>query len=73
LNIAGCANKARGQNTQLTIPASLRDCYGNEDLYSRHNRLPMTMTTLIELIRKVEQYKGAFFDVRTLSVALLHR
>jgi hypothetical protein len=33
----------------------------------------MTMTTLIELIRKVELYKGAYFDLRTLSVALLHR
>ena len=33
----------------------------------------MTMTTLIELIRKVEQYKETYFDVRTLSVALLHR
>jgi hypothetical protein len=30
------------------------------------------MTTLIELIRKVELYKGAYFDLRTLSVALLH-
>ncbi|XP_021942091.1 uncharacterized protein LOC110841101 [Zootermopsis nevadensis] len=57
----------------MTIPASLRDCYGNEDLYSRNKRLPMTMATLIELIRKVELYKGAYFDLRTLSVTLLHR
>lgn len=71
--LAGCADKARGQTTQLTIPEWLRACYGNEDLYLRHNRLPMTMTTLIELIRKVEMYRGAYFDARTLSVALLHR
>lgn len=71
--LAGFADKARGQNTQLIIPEWLRDCYGKEDLYLRHNRLPMTMTTLIELIRKVEMYRGAYFDVRTLSVALLHR
>jgi len=71
--LAGCADKARGQNTYLTIPEWLRNCYGNEDLYLRHNRLPMTMTTLIELIRKVEMHRGAYFDARTLSVALLHR
>jgi hypothetical protein len=72
--ISGCAVETHGQeNTGLTIPASLRDCYGNADLYSRNKRLPMTMTTLIELIRKVELYKGAYFDLRTLSVALLHR
>lgn len=72
--LAGCAVETHGQeNTGLTIPASLRDCYGNADLYSRNKRLPMTMTTLIELIRKVELYKGAYFDLRTLSVALLHR
>ncbi|XP_021940956.1 uncharacterized protein LOC110840320 [Zootermopsis nevadensis] len=68
------AGHAGGQeNTGMTIPASLRDCYGNEDLYSRNKRLPMTMATLIELIRKVELYKGAYFDLRTLSVTLLHR
>lgn len=72
--LAGCADKTGGQdNTGLTIPGSLRDCYGDEELYSRNKRLPMTMTMLIELIRKVEMYKGTYFDLRTLSVALLHR
>jgi hypothetical protein len=61
------------ENSALAIPPSLRDCYGNADLYSRSRRLPMTMATLIELIRKVELYRGAYFDLRTLSVALLHR
>lgn len=72
--LAGCGDRASGQeNTGLTIPESLRKCYEHEELYSRNNRLPMTMTTLIELIRKVELYKGAYFDLRTLSLALLYR
>jgi hypothetical protein len=72
--ISGSAHQTVGQeNTAMTIPESLRDCYGNADLYSRSKRLPMTMTTLIELIRKVELYKGAYFDLRTLTVTLLHR
>ncbi|XP_069678590.1 uncharacterized protein [Periplaneta americana] len=61
------------ENAGMTIPMSLRDCYGNPDLYSRDKRLPMTMSTFIELIRKVELYKGAYLDLRTLSIALLHR
>ena len=57
----------------MTIPESLKDCYKNPELYARDKRLPMTMTTLIQLIRKVELYKGSYFDMRGLSISLLHR
>lgn len=61
------------ENAQTRIPNSLRECYDNKDLYERDNRLPATINTLIELIRKIEDSPNFTQDIRHVAVSLLHR
>nr|XP_032293145.1 uncharacterized protein LOC6627116 isoform X2 [Drosophila virilis] len=64
------------ENAQLQIPPSLIECYNTSYFMNRDNRLPSNMDTLISLIEKVEQSyvaTGYQVDIRTVSVALLHR
>lgn len=61
------------ENTQTRIPNSLAECYENPDIVNRDNRLPLTMNTLIELIRKVEDSPGFMQDIRQLATSLVHR
>lgn len=68
------AAAARGQeNAQTRIPDSLIECYTNPEIYERDNRLPATMNTLIDLIRKVEDAPGYSQDIRQVATSLLHR
>ncbi|XP_046990463.1 uncharacterized protein LOC124595663 [Schistocerca americana] len=64
LLISSCAVFARN------IPSNLIDCYTNQTLMERDNRLPATLTTLIDIIRKLELLHNS--DVRVLSTALLN-
>ncbi|XP_031629930.1 uncharacterized protein LOC116345041 [Contarinia nasturtii] len=61
------------ENAQTRIPNSLAECYENAEIYERDNRLPATIDTLIELIRKIEDSPDYTQDIRQVSVALLHR
>ncbi|XP_055855905.1 uncharacterized protein LOC129919096 isoform X2 [Episyrphus balteatus] len=61
------------ENAQLQIPPSLVECYNTSYYMNRDNRLPSTINTLIDLIRKVENSPDFNLDARQLSVALLHR
>lgn len=68
------AGVARGQeNAQTRIPDSLIECYASSEIYERDNRLPATMNTLIDLIRKVEDAPGYSQDIRQVATSLLHR
>lgn len=61
------------ENAQTRIPASLAECYENAAIYERDNRLPATINTLIELIRKVEDSPGYTQDLRQVATSILHR
>lgn len=61
------------ENAQTRIPKSLTECYENPEIYERDNRLPATMSTLIELIRKIEDVPEFSSDVRTVVINLVHR
>lgn len=62
------------ENAQTRIPYSLQECYENRDIYERDNRLPATINTLIELIRKVEYSTENYSnDIKETAVSILHR
>lgn len=61
------------ENAQTRIPASLAECYENPDIYERDNRLPSTINTLIELIRKIEDSPNYTQDLRQVATSILHR
>lgn len=61
------------ENAQPHIPRSLIECYENPNIYERDNRLPATVNTLIELIRKVEYSNDYNRDIKEVAVSLLHR
>uniref|UniRef100_A0A6M2DZA1 VWFA domain-containing protein n=1 Tax=Xenopsylla cheopis TaxID=163159 RepID=A0A6M2DZA1_XENCH len=61
------------ENIQRRVPDSLLECYINPELLDRDNRLPTTLTTLIDLIRKVENYEQSRLSLRELTVELLYR
>lgn len=61
------------ENAQTRIPNSLTECYQNPEIYERDNRLPATMSTLIELIRKIENVPEFTTDIKHVVVSLLHR
>ncbi|KAK9507939.1 hypothetical protein O3M35_007695 [Rhynocoris fuscipes] len=52
------------------IPPSLLECYNSTYITTRDNLLPMTVNTLIALVRKLEESVPSM-DVRTMSRALL--
>lgn len=60
------------ENAQTRIPNSLVECY-DPVIYQRDNRLPATVNTLIELIRKVEYSNDYNRDIKEIAVSLLHR
>lgn len=60
------------ENAQTRIPNSLVECY-DPVIYQRDNRLPATINTLIELIRKVEYSTDYNRDIKEIAVSLLHR
>lgn len=71
--IALAAHIVLGQeNAQTRIPNSLVECY-DPVIYQRDNRLPATINTLIELIRKVEYSNDYNRDIKEIAVSLLHR
>lgn len=61
------------ENAQTRIAPSLTECYQDNLIFERDNRLPMTANMLIELIRKVEDSPDYSGDIRQLSVQLIHR
>ncbi|XP_015437346.1 PREDICTED: uncharacterized protein LOC107192569, partial [Dufourea novaeangliae] len=61
------------ENAVRNLSPSLRECYENKFLLQRDNRLPHTLNTFISILRKIENTEGLNMDLRTLSVALLHR
>lgn len=61
------------ENAQTRIPVSLAECYENPAIYERDNRLPATINTLIELIRKIEDSPGYTQDLRQVATSILHR
>lgn len=61
------------ENAQTRIPISLAECYENPAIYERDNRLPATINTLIELIRKIEDTPGYTQDLRQVVTSILHR
>jgi hypothetical protein len=63
----------RVENAQRRVAPALEECYRNRQLFERDNRVPMTINTLIELIRKVEDTPNFNMDIRQLAVALVHR
>lgn len=64
----------RGQeNAQTRIPTSLLECYENLNIFERDNRLPMTINTLIAILRKVEDSPDQSEDLRQFSSSVIHR
>lgn len=61
------------ENAQTRIPNSLTECYENPEIYERDYRLPATMSTIIELIRKIEDTPEFSSDIRKVVISLLHR
>lgn len=63
------------ENSLKKIPPSLLECYNNSRLLDRENRLPHTIDTLIEILRKIEQHQNYYntMDLTTFTVAILHK
>lgn len=61
------------ENAHKNLLPFLRECYENKYLLERDNRLPYTLDTFIAILRKIENTEGLNMDLRSLSVALLHR
>jgi len=57
---------------QAVIPANLLNCYRNTSLQTRENLPPMTLNTLLAIVRKLESQPGNFLDMRTLSTQILN-
>lgn len=60
------------ENAQTRIPNSLIECYANPEIYERDFRLPATINTLIDLIRKIEENPD-YQDIHRVAVGVLHR
>ena len=60
------------ENAQTYIPESLIECYKNSSLRNPENRLPMTIETFIDLVRKVESFQKGTEDVSSLATSMLH-
>lgn len=61
------------ENAQPRVAPGIVECYRRADLFERDNRLPMTPSMLIELIRKVEDAPGSNQGIRQIATGLLHR
>lgn len=73
LLIMGSLGVHAQENAVRALPTSLLECYENNYLLQRENRLPHTMNTFIAILRKIENVDGLNMDLRSLSIALLHR
>ncbi|XP_046481630.1 uncharacterized protein [Neodiprion pinetum] len=73
LTLVYLAGIAAQENAARNIPASLLECYNTTAMLVKDDRLPHSMPALIALIRKIENTAGLNMDLRTLSIALLHR
>lgn len=60
-------------NAQPRIAGHLQECYRRRDIFERDNRLPMTPTMLIEILRKVEDTPGFALNIQQFATSLLHR
>lgn len=60
------------QTAMSSVAPDLRECYMNGSLLDRNNLPPATMPVLIDIIRKIEDDPNNVFDLRQLSVLLLH-
>lgn len=61
------------ENAQTRIARSIEECYREPSLLQRDNRLPMTIQTLIDLIRRVEDTPNFNNDIRHVATNLIHR
>lgn len=61
------------ENASRNVPSSLLECYNTTEMLNKDNRLPHNLPSLIAIIRKIENTAGLNMDLRTLSLALLHR
>lgn len=73
--LLGINTITNGQDTAQSraIPRFLLDCYREPNILQRDNRLPMTINTLIELIKKVEETPGLNMGLQDIAVSLIHR
>ncbi|XP_063219801.1 uncharacterized protein LOC134529535 [Bacillus rossius redtenbacheri] len=75
--IAACCwlSGATGQeNAMPRLPDSLLECYNASGLYNKENLLPMTITTLLDIVRKVETSEdGRNMNLLALTTSILHR
>lgn len=60
------------ENAQTRVAPSLEECYRIQGIFERDNRLPMTVNTLIELIRKVEDSMNSP-NIQQVAISLVHR
>lgn len=60
-------------NAQHRVAPALQECYRRRDIFERDNRLPMTPSMLIELIRKAEDSPGFTLNIQQFTTSLLHR
>lgn len=83
LEILGLFRKVENVKTTLfwilvhrgngSLSSALYECYQNTYSLQQENLLPHDMYTLIEILRKVENSELFSMDLRSMSVALLHR
>lgn len=70
--LTGCCVSGQ-ENAQTRIANSLVECYQDNLVFERDNRLPMTINMMIEIIRKVEDSNEFRGDIRQLAVQMVHR
>lgn len=62
---------AAQDNASPKIPDHLIECYSNQSIYHRENRLPMTLRTLLDLLRKIEASpSGSNMNAREIAASL---
>ncbi|XP_030029400.2 uncharacterized protein LOC115446757 [Manduca sexta] len=71
--VVAALSDAQAQLTaQTSIAPELRECYIDPMLVNRNNLPPMTISILIDIIRKIEDNPNVNMDLRQLSALLLH-
>ncbi|XP_063395064.1 uncharacterized protein LOC134680017 [Cydia fagiglandana] len=68
----GCVVKSLAQTAGKTLSPFLRDCYSEPNLLDRNNLPPMTLSVLLDIIRKIEDHPNAVGDIRQISTAIMH-
>ncbi|XP_046384297.1 uncharacterized protein LOC124154540 [Ischnura elegans] len=62
-----------GQVDYNKIPDYLLECYSNQSLYMRDNRIPSTISSLISIIQKLEKGAAKNMDMRALTTTILRQ